>query len=220
MGGEVGRSKLEADIFNLLDLALGPGVNDATVPSAVGGARLDMLFPHDGAALVVEYDGAFFHQDRADTDRRKAHVLRQGQSNLGWNVHVLRIRERPLRRLHPHDVVVPARPTAQQCARVTMLHLLHTVRRMPYADWAYELEARVFSFVQASRPLDPQTIDCRACRRLEQRFIDNPYRHYGRWHDPAFVWSAGDALAAHRDEQRAADEQRVISAGASLLPGQ
>jgi hypothetical protein len=51
-------------------------------------------------ALVVEFDGAFWHQGFEPRDAAKAARLRQAD----WRV--IRVRETPLERLHPDDVVV------------------------------------------------------------------------------------------------------------------
>lgn len=125
--GGAGRSKLQGQIFTLLDLALGPGISDAPVATAIGRVNVDMLFRLGSGNIVVEYDGAYFHQHRARTDRIKADALR-GRSKL-LPAHVLRIREQPLPRLHHHNVLAPPRPTPQQCAQLALLHMLHTLSR-------------------------------------------------------------------------------------------
>jgi very-short-patch-repair endonuclease len=50
--------------------------------------------------LVVEYDGSYWHADREWSDRRKVTWL----TNAGWRV--IRVRERPLKRITEHDVVI------------------------------------------------------------------------------------------------------------------
>jgi hypothetical protein len=60
---------------------------------------IDIIVP--ALELVVEFDGAFWHQGWEPRDAAKAARLRQA----GWRV--IRVRESPLKRLHPDDVVVP-----------------------------------------------------------------------------------------------------------------
>src|SRR5690348_8567729 len=73
--GGKGRSKLEGQIFTLLDLALGPGISNAPVDTARGRFEVDMLFPFVGGGVVVEYDGAYFHLDRIERDAYKSSAI-------------------------------------------------------------------------------------------------------------------------------------------------
>lgn len=61
--------------------------------------QCDLVWP--GRRLVVEFDGSYWYRNTAGRDRRKAEALRRA----GWTV--VRVRESPLRALHPYDVVVP-----------------------------------------------------------------------------------------------------------------
>jgi hypothetical protein len=67
----------------------------------VAGKVLDVDIVVPSLRLLVEYDGAYWHQDNEDADRRKSKTLRQA----GWRV--IRVREAPLAATHPDDVVVP-----------------------------------------------------------------------------------------------------------------
>lgn len=163
--GGAGRSKLQGQIFTLLDLALGPGISDAPVATAIGRVNVDMLFRLGSGNIVVEYDGAYFHQHRARTDRIKADALR-GRSKL-LPAHVLRIREQPLPRLHHHNVLAPPRPTPQQCAQLALLHMLHTLSRSLPGDVLAELEPRIQAFLQAGKQIAPELIACLMCRHLQ-----------------------------------------------------
>jgi hypothetical protein len=63
-------------------------------------ARCDILVTGPGGAVVVEYDGAYWHRDRSGPDRKKALAIR------GAGYGMVRVREAPLLPLHPDDVVI------------------------------------------------------------------------------------------------------------------
>ena len=60
---------------------------------------VDILIPK--LRLVVEFDGSYWHRAKSHTDVEKTELLTQ----IGWRV--IRAREKPLKALTPHDVVVP-----------------------------------------------------------------------------------------------------------------
>ena len=60
---------------------------------------VDMLLPEQN--LIVEFDGSYWHRDKAGADARKGGLLRSS----GWRV--IRLREAPLLPLHEDDVQVP-----------------------------------------------------------------------------------------------------------------
>ena len=60
---------------------------------------VDILIPK--LRLVVEFDGSYWHRAKSHTDVDKTELLTQ----IGWRV--IRAREKPLKALTPHDVVVP-----------------------------------------------------------------------------------------------------------------
>ncbi|MDI1454253.1 zinc-ribbon domain-containing protein [Streptomyces sp. ATE26] len=59
--------------------------------------RPDMLFGN----LIIDYDGKYAHAGREAADHAKATALRE----VGYSV--VRVRQHPLRALHPHDVATP-----------------------------------------------------------------------------------------------------------------
>jgi hypothetical protein len=114
-------SKLETEVFTLLGFVLGRGERDVPVP---GDRRmwLDMLFTLEyGLRLGIEYDGAYWHKDREESDERK--TWRITGSRLAHEV--VRIREEPLEAIGHYDVVVPPRATAGVIAQTVLLHLGH-----------------------------------------------------------------------------------------------
>ena len=60
---------------------------------------VDIIIP--SLRLIVEYDGSYWHQGKENADRRKSNRLREA----GWRV--IRVREAPLEKTSPDDVVVP-----------------------------------------------------------------------------------------------------------------
>ena len=60
--------------------------------------------------VVVEFDGNYWHRNKADKDLQKTHKL----EDEGWNV--IRVRERPLDSIHVNDVMVEAQAPAKTVA--------------------------------------------------------------------------------------------------------
>jgi hypothetical protein len=50
--------------------------------------------------LIIEFDGRWYHRDRHAQDKVKSDHLRSN----GWRV--IRVRERPLRKTHPDDILI------------------------------------------------------------------------------------------------------------------
>jgi hypothetical protein len=79
--------------------------------------HVDLLLADHG--IVVEVDGRYRHNDptQLERDARKADRLR------AEGYRVIRVRERPLEALHPHDVVVPLDATVKQTSDAVLLQL-------------------------------------------------------------------------------------------------
>jgi hypothetical protein len=96
--------------------------------------------------LIIEYDGARYHADELEKDRRETELLR----NAGWRV--IRVRESPLPIISSDDVSVPPRPQSFVLASAVIRHLLNigviSVSRNAEVD-AYRKAGRL-----ASRPTD------------------------------------------------------------------
>jgi hypothetical protein len=94
------RSIKELRIAFELAALYGADVDDTQVQGATRAWRCDLVLRRE--RIIVEYDGMYYHRGRAkhQRDRRKTADLEAA----GWQV--LRIRERPLRKLAPHDVTV------------------------------------------------------------------------------------------------------------------
>jgi hypothetical protein len=119
--GNEASSKLEGHCFVLLNAVLGGGLQDVQLNR--GRFRADMVFPlPDKAALVIEFDGAFWHTAAEDRDERKNYAAYEH-----WNGQciVIRVREAPLTPIDGHDVVVPAGASAVTVATTVLLHLTH-----------------------------------------------------------------------------------------------
>lgn len=158
--GDQATSKLQGEIFTLLDYVIGPGHRDQFA-FTFRSVRLDMVFKlRTGRALVVEYDGAYWHRDKEEQDFRKARMVEDAWCDRGCVV--VRIREDPLAPLHPNDVQVPARSDALTCTRLVLLHLLHV---MP-GDIEHRYgEGEVGSFLRSTRrPLERSDVRCKICR--------------------------------------------------------
>lgn len=154
-----GRSKIEAEIFTLLTYALGGGRANADLRRWLSPPlKVDMLFEDSAQKpiLVVEYDGAYFHRDRSETDQDKAmwvhHIL---------DVPVIRIREAPLQDVTRWDLVVPARSTGDICSRSLLLHLLHLEHEGEAKLSAKQVDDAV-RFLEIGQPLDETLLLCRA----------------------------------------------------------
>ena len=71
--------------------------------------KADIAIPEIG--IIVEFDGASWHEGKEDSDRGKTAALQE----LGWTV--IRVRQDPLVRIADEDVVVPPEPlNMKQCA--------------------------------------------------------------------------------------------------------
>jgi hypothetical protein len=166
-GGQA-TSRQEGQIFALLNYALGPGQSDLQIAVGTRVLRLDMAFPLPiGCTVVVEYDGAYWHIDQEERDRRKTDMVEFSGPYL-----VIRIREDPLQPLSNRDVSVPARADPAVCAQLVLLHLIHIIPGWP----DYDTFRRIGGFVKTGqRPLTHFDIRCEPCKQIGQQ-----YAHF-RW---------------------------------------
>ncbi|MBU6201936.1 MAG: DUF559 domain-containing protein [Acidobacteria bacterium] len=105
------------------EIALREALLDAGIPVAAEGVLVEARgrewhcdIVSDELRLVVEFDGSYWHAGRQRTDKSKGTALRRD----GWTV--IRVREAPLRALHPHDVEVPERDD-ETAARLTLARI-------------------------------------------------------------------------------------------------
>jgi hypothetical protein len=163
-GGQA-TSKLQGQIFTLLDYVLGPGKPDVRTWAGRLPLRIDMVFTlPSGEVLALEYDGAYWHRDQEERDSRKTHMI----EGKWWDraCIVMRIREDPLAPLGPADIQVPARAGATTCARLILLHLIH-MHMLPY-----DLFERAESFLRASpHLLALSDIRCPQCLRVVRGYL-------------------------------------------------
>ncbi|MEV5950364.1 zinc-ribbon domain-containing protein [Streptomyces sp. NPDC051993] len=117
--GKKGVSRREQEVFTALQALLpalaSPGTAARHTSQRPDGRRLrswrvDMLLPGT-RPVVVEYDGAYWHQDAFQRDQEKA-------ADLAASGHVvIRIREQPLPAVTPNDVVCTADESAEAVAK-------------------------------------------------------------------------------------------------------
>ncbi|GHH70365.1 hypothetical protein GCM10017772_16880 [Promicromonospora soli] len=148
-------SKLETEVFTLLSFVLGRGERDIPVP---GDRRmwLDMLFTHEyGPRLGIEYDGAYWHKDREESDERKTwRIIDSGLAH-----EVVRIREEPLEVIGRYDIVVPPHATAGVIAQTVLLHLQHHGLLYTPNMW----DATTGLLTAARERLDERHLRCEDC---------------------------------------------------------
>jgi len=68
----------------------------------------------DDLKVVVEFDGAYWHQKKVDKDREKTVLMEEA----GWQV--IRVRERPLDSIHVNDVMVDTMAPAKTVADLVL----------------------------------------------------------------------------------------------------
>jgi hypothetical protein len=74
--GSQATSKLQGEIFTLLDYVLGSGKCDVQTWAGARQLRIDMVFAlRDGWMLAVEYDGAYWHRGKEERDWHKARMI-------------------------------------------------------------------------------------------------------------------------------------------------
>lgn len=157
--GRKATSKIQGRIFTLLDFVLGNGELDKADHIFGRQVYLDMVFRlPSGRLLVVEHDGARWHEGREAQDAEKAEMVESWHAGCV----VVRIREAPLTVLRPPDVQVPARSDAATCARLVLIHLLDCLLLPEFGDRLNDVTA----FFQASaHPLKYSDIRCAGCLR-------------------------------------------------------
>ena len=91
----------------------------------LGGLEADIVLPR--LRVVVEYDGVRFHSTQAKVlkDRAKTEVFER----LGYTM--IRVRERPLRRLRRHDVLVPKRHFTKKEMNLLIAAICSVSHRVP-----------------------------------------------------------------------------------------
>lgn len=137
-------SRQETDLFAELQLVLTGGEQQYPLQTPHGRYRLDMLFPGgDDQALVVEFDGSYWHRDAEERDRLKAEAVELHRP--GWMV--VRVREEPLRPTWHRDVVVPHLADPFTAASVVLEHLL------PLMPWPDETRQRARDYLKGGRRL-------------------------------------------------------------------
>lgn len=91
----------------------------------IGGLEADIVLPRP--RVVIEYDGVRFHSTPAKRtkDRRKTDVF----ESLGYTM--IRVRERPLKKLRKHDVLVPKRHFTKKEMNALIVAILSVSSKLP-----------------------------------------------------------------------------------------
>ncbi len=172
VGDQPRSSRLETQIFDLLNFVLGGGEQDLKLPSD-GRMHLDMRFRTAGGDTIgLEYDGAYWHAGNEAADQRKAHrVVADGIADL-----VVRIREDPLAALSPYDVVIRHKESAPTVVIATLLHLVHMA--VVDAQTAHRISAIL---VASSTAPSIESITCDECWLLDGSIRHAEYEY--RWNE-------------------------------------
>ena len=187
LGDEPRLSRLETEIFTLMNYVLDDGERDLPLPND-GRMHLDMRFRQErGPMIGVEYDGAYWHAFKEEADERKTRrVVSEGIADV-----VVRIREQPLTVLSPEDVVVPRNESPSTIAVVTLLHLVHI--RVIDSHTARRVAAMLSASTTA---LPEEKVFCDDCWLLDGEF---------RRADPTSRWNdVARRRAARRNAARKA----------------
>lgn len=86
--------------------------------SRVGGMQVDLLLPKQKIGL--EIDGSYWHRGKAKRDREKTNRLEAA------GLKMIRLREKPLRRFRPTDVVFPT----TKISKATIDEVLDSIRKL------------------------------------------------------------------------------------------
>ena len=84
----------------------------------LGGRSRDVDIVVDELRLVVEFDGSYWHRNKADKDLNKTRQLEEA----GWKV--IRVRERPLESIHENDVMVAPLAAAKDVADLVLVKIV------------------------------------------------------------------------------------------------
>ncbi|MFF1263857.1 zinc-ribbon domain-containing protein [Streptomyces sp. NPDC058321] len=137
-------SRQETELFAELQHVLTGGEQQYPLRTPQSRFRLDMLFPAEGnRAVVVEFDGSYWHRDADERDRLKAEAVERHRP--AWTV--VRVREEPLQLTRQGDVSVPQLADPFTSASIVLEHL------MSLTSWPVETHRRARSYVTGGRRL-------------------------------------------------------------------
>jgi hypothetical protein len=95
----------------------------------LGGRLRDVDFVLEDLRVIVEFDGAYWHRNKADKDRDKTQLI----EDAGWRV--IRVRERPLDSIHVNDVMVDTLAPAKTVADAVLVKIVEvTGAEIPRLD--------------------------------------------------------------------------------------
>lgn len=108
---------------------------------------LDVDIVIESLRIAIEFDGSYWHADKADIDRQKTVAL----AELGWRT--IRVREHPLLPVGPFDVVVPSHCGTKVVADLVLSRLAELEPDLSPAVEQYLLEATPRRLREAERYL-------------------------------------------------------------------
>ena len=144
-------SHQEIRLFAELEHVLGAGTHADTLSTPHGRWSLDMTFPGpNNATVAVEFDGSYWHQGREDIDLGKSVDVERHSAGT-WTV--VRVREEPLARTRPSDVIVPHLCAADHAARILLRHLRELLA------WPPATLERIDHYLRQDEPCAQQRAD-------------------------------------------------------------
>ncbi|MGW7064942.1 zinc-ribbon domain-containing protein [Streptomyces sp. NPDC054904] len=173
-----GVSRREQEIFTALRESLPDLTSPGSVPRAAAlpgqrrqrAWRVDMYLP-GAPPVVVEYDGAYWHQDRENKDSAKS-------ADLAASGHVVvRIRESPLSSVTSNDVACTADTPAAEVAHLVLQRITAlprppaTVMRPPAASQTDTLPPTPRRSVAVSAGLEPFKRDLTASWSVQSLLV-------------------------------------------------
>ncbi|AVH61711.1 MULTISPECIES: zinc-ribbon domain-containing protein [Streptomyces] len=140
-------SRQETELFAELQHVLTNGEQQYPLRTPQARFRLDMLFPSEGdRAVVVEFDGSYWHRDADERDRSKAEAVERHRP--AWTV--VRVREEPLQLTRRSDVAVPLLADPFTAASIVIEHLMSVV------SWPDETRQRARAYVKGGRRMEAE----------------------------------------------------------------
>lgn len=134
----------ETELFAELQHVLTSGEQQYPIRTPQARFRLDMFFPSvRERAVVVEFDGSYWHRNAEERDRIKAEAVERHRPT--WTV--VRVREEPLRLIQRSDVAVPHLADPFTAASIVIEHL------MSLTPWPAETHQRASAYVKGGRRL-------------------------------------------------------------------
>jgi len=154
------RSAQELELAHELAALINFDLDAHKIRSAGRSHDVDIII--EDLKVVVEFDGNYWHRNKADKDLQKTHKL----EDEGWNV--IRVRERPLDSIHVNDVMVEAQAPAKTVADLVLNKIVEvTGTKIPRLDeyLAFEGPWREAEALKAIRAYQAERAAKKAARK-------------------------------------------------------